>query len=181
VPYFEYFGQNAGEFGLGYYSFTVGSWLVLSLNSSIPAGLGSAQVQWLRDELVSQPARCIAAIWHHPIASSGPNGNFSQMREVWRLLQEAHAELVINGHEHLYERFAPIDADGVPSAAGIREFIVGTGGADLSHVARVRPGSEVQRAVNGVLKVTLAQDSYRWEFVSVPGTGFQDSGGDLCR
>jgi acid phosphatase type 7 len=182
AAYFEYFGLNAGPPGRGYYSFTAGGWLVLSLNSNIASGAGSAQVHWLRQQLESQPSRCIAAIWHHPVASSGlRRGGDPRMREIFRVLTEFNADIVLAGHEHIYERFTRIDADGFPSPTGIRQFIVGTGGADLYALGPPRPGSEAYAAVWGVLKLTLRSESYEWEFVSVDGESFRDQGMDVCR
>lgn len=181
APYFAYFGEQAGPAGLGYYSFTAGDWHVISLNSNVPAGQGSAQLEWLRADLRENPARCTAAIWHHPVFSSGRNGPQTVMRDVWRLLQESGADLVINGHDHLYERFARLDAVGRPDAgAGMREFIAGTGGAPLYEFHGISPGSEARIAAWGVLKLTLYTSGYAWEFVSVQG-GIVDQGQDICR
>lgn len=180
-PYFDYFGANAGTPGLGYYSFDVGEWLVLSLNSNVDAGPNSPEMAWLRQTLEERLAHCIAAIWHHPLASSGPNGNSPRMRGVWALLQEFGAEFVISGHDHLYERFAPLGPQGEPSSLGIRSFIVGTGGAPLYQPQTLHRGSEVRASVWGVLKLTLRPSSYEWTFVSVPGTGaLVDQGSAPC-
>ncbi len=181
VPYFTYFGEQAGPMGLGYYSFTVGEWHIVSLNSNIPAGPGSPQYEWLRNDLQEHRVACTAAIWHHPVFSSGRNGPQAMMRDTWRLLLESGAELVINGHDHLYERFARLDAAGRPNAsAGMREFIAGTGGANLYEFHAIAPGSEARVAAWGVLKLTLQPNSYQWEFLSVLG-GLVDRGQDLCR
>ena len=180
ADYFAYFGASAGPAGRGYYSFTAGAWLVVSLNSNIAAGNGSAQLAWLRSELTSQPTRCVAAIWHHPLASSGPHGSDARMREVWRTLMEFSADVVITGHDHIYERFAPLDADAFPSANGIREFVVGTGGAEPYAFAQLKAGSEARASTWGVLKLTLRSDSYDWEFVPTSG-GFRDQGSAACR
>jgi hypothetical protein len=133
APYFAYFGENAGPPGRGYYSARVGPWHVVSLNSNIPAGEGSTQLQWLREDLAEHPSRCLAAIWHHPLATSGPNGpdHGRIMRDAWRTLQQAGAEFVVNGHDHLYERFTRLESGGRPDQRGIRLFIAGTGGASL--------------------------------------------------
>lgn len=181
TAYFDYFGANAGPYGLGYYSFTVGDWLVVSLNSNVDARPGSTQTEWLRATLETSTASCTAAIWHHALYSSGPNGGSSQMQDVWRLLQRFGAEIVISGHEHQYERFTPMDADGRPDPRGLRLFVVGTGGAPLSSAVRLKPGSEVRAEVWGVLKLTLHSRSYDWQFVPVPeSASFNDSGGGVC-
>ncbi len=181
TAYFDYFGPNAGPPGLGYYSFTVGPWHVVSLNSNIPAGEGSAQLQWLRQDLAATNARCVAAIWHHPLFSSGQNGPQPMMREVWRVLRDLGADVVIAGHDHIYERFARQDETGRATSSGLRSFVVGTGGAELTRPVRASPNSEVRFAANGVLKLTLTQDSYSWQFLPVLPSPFADSGSDSCR
>jgi 3',5'-cyclic AMP phosphodiesterase CpdA len=181
ADYFSYFGANAGPAGRGYYSFTAGSWRVLSLNSNVPAGPGSAQLAWLRDQLTQEPAFCVAAYWHHPLVSSGRHGNNGHMRDVWRLLMEHKAELVVTGHDHTYERFAAIDENGFPSPSGVRAFVAGSGGAPLYEFASIQPGSEVRIASWGVLKLTLRSDSYDWEFVPAAGGSGRDLGAGGCR
>ena len=179
APYFEYFGALAGPPGLGYYSFPVGAWHAMSLNSNVAVGQGSAQGQWLRADLASSQTKCSIAYWHHPLFTSGPNGNNSGMRDFWRMLYEAGVDIIVNGHDHLYERFAPQDPDGFPDPArGIRQFTVGTGGAPLYSVVAVHANSEVRISTFGVLKLTLQADSYQWEFIPVSGAG--DSGTGLC-
>jgi hypothetical protein len=178
-PYFDYFGASAGPAGLGYYSFNLGNWHAVALNSNIPAGAGSTQAAWLSADLAANPSRCTIAYWHHPLFTSGPDGPTGTMREFWRLLSEAGAEIVLNGHEHMYERFAPQDPGGAPDAVrGIREFIAGTGGALLYQPVTVRPNSEVRTSAFGLLKLTLSADAYQWEFIPVAGPG--DSGSGLC-
>ena len=178
--YFAYFGASAGPPGLGYYSFRVGSWHVLSMNSNVAAHVGSPQFAWMLQELTDNSARCTAAIWHHPVFSSGPNGPQGEMRDVWRAMVLADVDVVIVGHDHLYERFAPLDAEGLPSARGIQQFTVGTGGASLYQFQRIAPGSEARASVHGVLKLTLNEGSYDWEFVAVPGVPFTDRGRGDC-
>jgi calcineurin-like phosphoesterase family protein len=181
-PYFTYFGPNAGPAGLGYYSFEAGSWHVVSLNSNVPASIGSAQYEWLLEDLSARNARCVAAIWHHPLFSSGTTSGPSPiMRDIWRLLQQHSAELVVSGHEHAYERFAALDSTGRVSPDGMRLFIAGTGGAGL--YALVGPpvtGSEVRISTFGVLKLTLDTDRYSWDFIAVGGA-VRDSGAGSCR
>ena len=180
-PYFSYFGASSGPSGLGYYSFNLGAWRVLSLNSNINAAPGSAQYEWVKRDLAAAPTLCTLAYWHHPVFSSGPNGNNGQMRELWRLLDDAGVDVVLVGHDHLYERFAPQDADGHSSASGMREFIVGTGGTRLYNPATVQPNSEVRGADTwGVLRLGLHSDRYDWEFLPVDGGAFRDSGSAAC-
>ncbi len=180
--YFSYFGENAGPSGLGYYSFEVGNWHIVSLNSNVLASEGSAQIQWLRQDLASTRARCVAAIWHHPLFSSGQNGPVPFMRDAWRVLRELGADVVIQGHDHIYEVFARQDENGRATSDGLRSFIVGTGGAELTNMGRLAANSERRMSkVFGVLKLTLRSDSYSWQFISVPSTPFSDTGSDSCR
>jgi acid phosphatase type 7 len=179
--YFEYFGDRAGPSGAGYYSYTVGPWSVIGLNSEIPSAPGSAQILWLRSELASRRSLCTAVIWHRPLFSSGRHGDNPDMRDVWRTLYEYDVDLVINGHDHSYERFAPQDPDGrFDPVRGIREFIVGTGGAPLYQFASLRPNSEVRASVWGIASFTLSNGSYQWEFVPVEGESFRDFGSGSC-
>lgn len=143
-------------------------------------GTNSAQGAWLRADLAANPSRCTLAYWHHPLFSSGPNGETAAMRDFWRLLYDAGADLVLAGHDHLYERFAPQDPDGrFDPLRGIREFVVGSGGAALYQVAVLRANSEVRVTDTfGVLKLTLQGDGYEWEFVT--SSGVRDSGTALC-
>jgi hypothetical protein len=151
APYFAYFGSNAGPSGRGYYSFAAGDWHIVSLNSNISMASGSEQQAWLRDDLALHRTQCIAAIWHHPLFSVGPNGPMPEARELWRTLFDAGADVVINGHDHLYERFAPQSPDGISDPLrGIREFVVGTGGAELYQFARSQPNIETYVSKYGV-------------------------------
>jgi hypothetical protein len=179
--YFDYFGANAGPRGDGYYSYAVGSWNVIALNSEIPSGPASPQMTWLRGELSSRRSACTAVLWHRPLFTSGRNGDNPDMRDVWRTLYEFDVDLVINGHDHTYERFAPQDPNGRPDPTrGLRQFIVGTGGAPLYEFATVRANSEVRAAVWGVAVFTLSPGAYQWEFVPVDGATFTDAGSGTC-
>jgi hypothetical protein len=179
-PYFDYFGANAGD-GRGYYSYVLGTWLVLSINSNVAVDEGSPQYQWVASTLATAPSRCAVAIWHHPIVTSGPNGNHPHMQAMWRLLADANVEAVVSGHDHIYERYAPMDAGLGRVSEGTRLFIAGTGGAKPYDIVRVQPNSEVRSNAWGVLKLTLMNDRYDWAFVSVPGASFSDAGTDMCR
>jgi calcineurin-like phosphoesterase family protein len=181
APYFAYFGANAGPPGLGYYSFSVGEWHVVSLNSSVSMSTGSAQQAWLRDDLASHNASCVAAIWHHPLFSIGPNGPMPETRELWRTLYEAGADVIINGHDHFYARFARQTPDGVADTSrGIRQFVVGTGGAELVGFPRAAPNVETRISAFGVLKLTLRPGTYDWQFIAA-NSSQSDSGSDVCR
>ncbi len=180
LPYFEYFGPNAGD-GRGYYSYTLGAWLILSLNSNVDAGEGSAQMRWVDQEIGAHPSRCALAYWHHPVVTSGPNGDNPHMGAMWRKMASAGVDVVMAGHDHIYERYAEMDDHlGPAPGAGPRQFIVGTGGAMPYDLVRLQPLSEARSSVLGVLQLTLRHDSYDWQFVSVPGAGFHDAGTTSC-
>jgi acid phosphatase type 7 len=179
-PYFDYFDEQAGPPGAGFYSFTAGGWHVISLNSNISMAPGSAQYVWLQLEL-NRPSRCTLAYWHHPLFSSGINGNNEIARPIWDLLYNAGAEVVLAGHDHVYERYLPQNPDGqLDRTRGIRQFIVGTGGAFLTGFATRRANSAVTHVGHGVLKLVLSPDRYEWEFVPVEGTPFSDAGFEVC-
>lgn len=186
--YFRYYGAAAAEPGKGYYSYDLGDWHIIVLNSNsdcadIRCGMGSSQLRWLRDDLAAHPAKCTLAYWHHPRFNSGSHhGNSTNVAPFWRALYESGADVVLNGHEHLYERFAPQTPDAQPDAArGIRQFTVGTGGRDEYSFGKVQPNSEVrQSGTPGVLKLELDRDGYRWEFIPVRGATFRDAGSGTC-
>ena len=179
--YFTYFGSRAGPADSGYYSYSAGAWTVLSLNSNIPVDRGSAQVQWVRAELARAGNRCTAAYFHHPPFTSADRGQSLYMRPLWEVLNAAGVDVVVAAHEHMYERFAPMNGSGdVDREHGSRLFVVGTGGAYLVPATRAAGNSEVRLVSFGVLKLTLNTRSYRWEFIR-PGGGTADLGDDVCR
>ncbi len=186
APYFAYFGAAAGDPNKGYYSYDVGSWHVVVINSNCSkAGgckAGSPQEQWLKADLAAHPSKCTLAVWHHPRFSSGQQGNYVSMQDIWQALYTAGAELVINGHDHVYERFAPQDPSGrADPSRGIREFIVGTGGASHNPFKSPIANSEVRiKDVFGLLKLTLQAGSYSWQFVPEAGKTQSDSGSTAC-
>ena len=181
-PYFEYFGENAGPERRGYYSFDLGAWHIISLNSSVPAGDSSPQAKWLREDLKTHPVDCVLAYWHVPVYSSGPHGQDTVMRDIWSMLYKAGADVVLNGHDHIYERFAPQDDKGKKNPErGIREFVVGTGGGGVYKLGNTAPNSEIrQNNTYGVLKLTLSPGHYDWEFVPMAGAVFKDNGTGTC-
>jgi hypothetical protein len=184
APYFAYFGERAGR---GYYSLELGSWHIVSLDSNLAPAEHAAQIAWLRADLASHPARCTLAFWHHPLYSSGGHGSIPKMRDAWRLLQEAGAELVLSGHDHDYERFAPQDADGRPDRErGMRQFVVGTGGAYPTPFLLTVKNSEMRDSGRtGVLRLRLLDGRYEWEFLESArltplGLPPPDRGSDVC-
>ena len=182
-PYYAYFGAGAGEPGRGYYSYDLGEWHIVALNSNLRAEAEAAQEQWLREDLAAHKVPCTLAYWHHPLFSSGSgHGGDPRLRPLWQILAEFAADVVINGHDHDYERFAPQSPDGRADAAhGIREFVVGTGGAILGIFGFPQLNSEVRKSGTwGVLKLTLHPTSYDWEFIPAAGGTFHDAGSAAC-
>jgi hypothetical protein len=181
-PYFDYFGDSAGPRGEGYYSYKAGEWHVVVLNSNLPAGPGSPQIKWLRENLEENKTACTLAYWHVPVFSSGEHGNSLLMREAWNVLHKAGADVVLGGHDHDYERFAPQDPSGrADPKRGIRQFVVGTGGGGVYRFNIIRANSEVRNyTAYGVLKLTLRPTSYDWEFIPAGSQTFRDSGSSEC-
>lgn len=183
--YFPYFGAAAGDPDKGYYSYELGAWHIVVLNSACrPAGgcgAGSAQERWLKSDLAAHPTRCTLAAWHVPRWSSGEHGSNPAFDDFWRDLFDAGADVVLNGHDHDYERFAPLGPDGeVDLKGGIREFVVGTGGVGLRPIRNRANGSEIREdGTFGVLALTLTAVGYDWRFASV-GSDFTDSGHSDC-
>ncbi|MDQ4142660.1 MAG: metallophosphoesterase [Actinomycetota bacterium] len=185
--YFDYFGTRAGNRQRGYYSFDLAGWHFVALNSNCSevggCGVGSAQERWLRQDLAANSAACTAAFWHHPRFSYGRYGDNATYQPLWQALYDDGAELVLNGHAHNYQRYAPLRPDGTPDgASGMREFIVGTGGHSHHPVgADLVPNREVANGdTYGILKLTLRQRDYAWEFVPEAGKTFSDGGSTPC-
>jgi hypothetical protein len=180
--YYAYFGAAAGDPTKGYYSYNLGAWHVVVLNSEINVAKGSPQEQWLRADLAAHPAGCTAAYFHRPRFSSGLHGNQSDLQPLWQALYELNADVVVSGHDHTYERFAPqTPAGAADTSRGIREFVVGTGGWGLYALGSAQPNSQVRyNGGYGVLKLTLHAGSYDWQFLSEAGKSFTDQGTSLC-
>ena len=187
--YYTYFGAAASPLDpnctsncRGYYSYELGAWHVIALNSEIAMEAGSPQEQWLRGDLAANPKTCTLAYWHKPRFSSGQHGNNSGSQALWQALYDYGADVVLNGHDHTYERFAPQSPTGQSQPTrGIREFVVGTGGASLYSFPSIQPNSEVRDNTTwGVLKLTLHLSSYDWEFVPIAGQTFTDVGSGSC-
>jgi len=179
TAYFDYFGEAAGPRGLGYYAFTAGSWRIIALNSEIPFAPGSAQMTFLRNELQNNRTQCTLAFWHRPLFTSGPNLPQGDIRPLWNTLAEFGADVVLNGHDHMYERFAPQDPDGRATGTGIRQFTAGTGGAHLYTPGTPAANSEVRGSAYGILVLTLATGAYQWDFNAV-NNAFHDAGSGAC-
>ncbi|NSL56298.1 metallophosphoesterase family protein [Uliginosibacterium aquaticum] len=181
--YFDYFGRIAGPQRRGYYSRKLGGWHIVSLNSELKDEEARSQLDWLRQDLAANRSRCLLALWHRPVFSSGPHGNDASMLAALPLLEAAGADLVLSGHDHHYERFARLDTKGRPvSRGGIRHFVVGTGGAGLYPEGTQQAGSEARiYGQHGVLLLRLKPASYRWAFMSVGDQAPLDAGMDNCR
>jgi hypothetical protein len=189
--YFHYWGKQAGDAGKGYYSFELGSWHVVALNTNCGArdmggcGKGSPQEEWLRKDLAWHPDACVLAYGHHALFSSGvfkSHAIHPELKVLWQDLYDAHAALVLAGHEHSYERFALQDPEGhAEPVNGIREIVVGTGGKSHDPLGFAIANSEVRNTETyGVLKLTLTPGHYSWQFVPEEGKTFTDSGSGEC-
>ena len=189
--YFQYWGAQAGPVGKGYYSYDLGAWHIVVLNTNCSAkdlggcAAGSPQETWLRADLAEHPEACVLAYGHHALFSSGvfkKHAVHPELKELWEDLYAAHADLVLAGHEHSYERFAPQDPEGnADPAHGIREIVAGTGGRSHDLLGFATPNSEVRDwETFGVLKLTLSPEKYSWQFVPEEGKTFRDSGSGRC-
>lgn len=180
--YFDYFGDAAGPRGKGYYSFDLGGWHIIVLNSNIPRTATSEQVAWLRADLSASTTHCTMALWHHPRFSSGRDGNSATQQPFWDVLYELNADLVLVAHDHNYERFAPQTPTGVADPTrGIRQFVVGTGGTNLNELSTIRANSEVRDNTTwGVIKLDLAPNGYSWSYITTPSGAVVDSGSGTC-
>jgi acid phosphatase type 7 len=186
--YFDYFGDAAGERGKGYYSYDLGAWHIVALNSNCRefedgCGADSAQARWLAEDLAANPGRCILAYTFSPRFSSGSHGSDERLQPLVKILYDARASVLLSAHDHHYERFRPLHPEGyADDARGIRQFVVGTGGRSLRPVSEVHPASEVNSSrAYGVLRLTLSRDEYEWEFLSADEGEFRDSGRGRCR
>ena len=185
--YFGYFGAAAaGVAGTGYYSYDLGAWHLVALNSNCTeaggCAAGSPQEQWLRADLAAHPAACTLAYWHHARFSSGMHGSHTAVEPLWQALYEAGADVILNAHDHDYERFAPQTPTGtLDAAAGLREFVVGTGGGSHYTVGTPIANSEVTNGDTfGVLELTLQPTGYDWRFIPEAGRTFTDAGSGAC-
>jgi Calcineurin-like phosphoesterase len=184
--YFDYFGARAGDPSTGWYAYDLGTWRIYALNSNCGAvggcDAGAAQERWLRADLAAHPAACVLAYWHHPLFSSGQHGNNPIVRPLFQALYDAGAEIVLAGHDHTYERFAPQAPGGAADPErGVVEIVVGTGGRSHYGFGTVRPNSVVRNGTTyGVLQLTLGEGSYRFEFLPVAGATFNDAGSGTC-
>lgn len=177
--YWRYWGEAAGPERKGWYSYDLGPWRVVVLNSNCGkrevggCGPESEQGRWLAAELAAAKGKCTLGYWHHPRWSSGAHGTAPEMEPVWRLAVEGGMDVIVNGHDHHYERFGVRE--------GVRQFVVGTGGASRYPVVKAEEGSEVRNSqTHGVLKLTLHADRYDWRFLPVAGKTFTDAGTSPC-
>jgi hypothetical protein len=192
--YFGYFGSRAGDPTKGYYSFDVGGWHIVALNSNcdfVSCAGGSPQETWLRADVAAHPNRCVAAMWHHPLESSftdpsaggAHTGNEPRVAPLWKALREAKADLILTGHSHNYERFAPMTETGAASTAGVRQIVVGTGGEEHHPILPAGVYSTSQKIESldfGLLRLRLTPTAYSWAFVNEGGQTL-DSGSATCR
>jgi len=189
--YFQYWGAQAGPIGKGYYSYDLGNWHIVALNTNCYAkelggcGEGSPEETWLKEDLAAHPNSCIVAYGHHALFSSGLSRKHAvhpELKQLWQDLYAAHADLILAGHEHSYERFAPQDPGGKADAThGIREIVVGTGGRSHDPLGFATTNSELRNTDTfGVLRLTLTRERYTWEFIPEEGKDFRDSGSGAC-
>jgi len=184
--YYGYFGAAAGDAARGYYSYDLGTWHLIALNSNcsvVSCAAGSAQEQWLRTDLAAHTNVCTLAYWHHPRFSSGTkHGSSTTVAALWKALYDGNADIVLEGHEHNYERFAPLNPSGaVDTARGLRSFVVGTGGRSHYGFGSPITGSEVRNGdTSGVLQLSLRPTSVAWQFIPEAGKAFTDSGTQVC-
>jgi hypothetical protein len=183
--YYAYYGANAGPAGLGYYSYDLGDWHIVSLNSNISMSASSTQVAWLQADLAASAKRCTLAYWHHPRFSSGTHGSSTSPQPLWQALYDAGADVIVQGHDHNYQRFAPLTPTGAPDPVnGIRSWVAGMGGRSHYNFSTPIANTEAYNTSSyGVLKFSLSNDgsdSYAWEFVPIAGQSFTDSGTGSC-
>jgi hypothetical protein len=177
-PHFEYWGERAGPPGKGYYSYDLGDWHIVVLNSN---RLFAEQNAWLAEDLAASPRQCTLAYWHHPWFTSSAYKGPEELARFIEILHQAGADVVLTAHAHGYERFAPQTPQGeADEEGGIRHFVVGTGGAPFHPFKQAKPNSEIRELVHGVLKLELSPDRYTWEFVPVEGETFTDAGEGRC-
>ena len=195
-PFWAYFCGASGPPFRGYYSFDLGPWHAVVLNSNcgqdadVPSYVpddfggcdeGSPQALWLAQDLAAHRGQCTIAMWHHPRFTSGSASDGGRMRALWAIAQANGVDLVLNGHAHLYNRFGKLDADGQPSDRGMRSFVVGSGGHDLSKSVRSPAGLEASDdSHNGVLRLDLQRESFAWQFLSSDDAAVLDSGEAPC-
>lgn len=178
--YFDYFGVRSGPDRSGYYSFKTGEWTVLMLNSNVPMNRNSAQYNFIRTAMQQGPTRCTMAVMHHPFDSSSVNGPTPSLRDMWELLYNLGADLVINGHDHVYERFTPVDSSQRrDEVKGIRQFTIGTGGAPLYNKMRNSANSELFLSTYGMMRLKLDPALYEWTFMDMNGNTL-DRGLNVC-
>jgi hypothetical protein len=177
VPHFGYWGERGRPAGEGYYSFELGAWHVVVLNSNL---LFEEQYQWLAADLAASSTRCTLAYWHHPWFTSSAYQGDEAIKRFVEILEDAGADVILTAHAHGYERFAPQTADGVAEERGIRHFVVGSGGAPFHPFKRTAPNSEVRVHAYGLLELELFEDRYTWEFLPIAGETFTDAGEGEC-
>lgn len=188
APYYKYFGDAAGSPRKGYYSFSLGEWHVIALNSEIvvnrifTAKERLDQEEWLREDLKKTSRKCVVAYWHHPMFSSGWHGGDSRIGVIWKILQDGGGDVIITGHDHHYERFHQVNPAGVRDSTGMVQFVIGTGGGGLRNLrSSISPTSAFRlQGYYGVLKLTLGAGEWRSAFIDATGRTWDHAGG-RCR
>lgn len=181
-PYFTYFGAAAGDRAKGYYSYDLGGWHVIVLNTSLSTSATSPQVLWLKSDLQAHPQACTMALFHYPLFSSGASAPRTAVKPLWDALYQYGADLVLNGHYAIYERFAPqTPAGAADPTRGITEFTVGTGGQNSNSIVTVADNSQIRaNGTYGVLKLTLPPNGFTWAYVNAAGKSVTDAGSTVC-
>lgn len=184
APYFEYFGEAAGAPGEGFYSYDLGDWHILVMNSNcdyIACGPNSRQVAWMTEDLKANPTQCSLAVWHHPRFSSGLAGDSGIINPFWRTAIDLGVDVIVSGHDHDYERFDPMDALGNADPNGARLFVVGAGGGELRGWGEIKPNSVVRyNGDHGVISFVLYPNRYEWTFHPAEDLALTDSGSADC-
>jgi hypothetical protein len=178
--YFGYFGAAAGDPATGWYSYDIGTWRIYALNSECNTTTCPQQLDWLAGKLAAEPHQCTLALWHRPRFSTGAHGDSKRMDAAWQLLAQSGADVIVGGHDHTYERYVPLDGTGAADPNGMREFVVGTGGAELYRFKTDDARVEVRQDTEfGVLRLDLRAGTYSWQFLSATGP-FTDAGTGTC-
>jgi acid phosphatase type 7 len=180
--YYTYFGDHAGPAGLGYYSFNYGSWHIVGLNSMISLQPTTPQYEWLHADLAANPVLCTLVFVHNPAFHSGAGGRSQRLKYAFPLMYEMGVDVIVSGDAHHYERFSPMNPEGkLDAERGVRQFVVGTGGASHTALAgRWRTTEVRENTTFGITRFFLRDGGYSWRFVPIAGGTFTDTGDWTC-